>query len=348
MRIMGLGCVLGSSCTLDEDPEGQLSRVTYRLDGTQARVEEGLAIAIIDESKGMLGPNTHVYFEASLTSTRPDRIVGDKLRINLPPTLGVGQHHVKYSVLPSASAPWVSYRRSSEEIWTAFEGSITVEEVGGVGERLRVTFGDLRLGNSCGEVRTISDGEIDVRIGSEESFPESEIEYGPGSEWAAEDVSTMIENNVLLEFDEKVFACFAADFMPAQQETLLDLIVFCSCDYDPADGSARPHFGLVADIPAAGQGRVVANGAEHFFGLFVDSGTPLESEDDDLYYALEPAHLDYFSVGSAVDTPIDISLASPLTLTFIDRSGSSYQPTPSRTKQLRSMRAYGFVNRERE
>ena len=42
--------------------------VSYDIDGMNVVVEEGLSFALVDETKHLLGPNTHLYMEAGAPS----------------------------------------------------------------------------------------------------------------------------------------------------------------------------------------------------------------------------------------------------------------------------------------
>jgi len=345
------------SCQVSDDLHdgSNPSRVSYTLDGREVVVEQGLTIARIDETKHLLGPNTYIYFETGERATTSDRIIGDRLRINLPVGASIGRHTVRYKPLPGKADIWVGYRKSVEQQWVADDGVVDVQELGGVGGRLRLTFERLRLSNECGEMRLLSNGSIDVRLGSEDSFPESEVDQGIGSEWDQIGGSVMLENNLLFDLDDQHLVCPSVDYNPLTlsaaesglgvPKDVLELIAVCACSTGPNLKDVSWSFALIGDLPLAGNGKFDIRGNPYFFEMRVDSAhTPLNTKDDERWFPLETPQLTYHSMTGELGSPVDIELAAPVQFAYVDETGTRPVLDRTRTKQLSSVHAYGFFN----
>jgi hypothetical protein len=232
-----------------------------------------------------------------------------------------------------------------------------LEEVGDIGGRLRASFGELELVNSCGESRQLTDGSIDVTVGSEKLFPESEIDMGAMSEWEMLGATDLIENNMILHLDGRVIACSYVDYAPTtlsaedsgtgREELVLELIAICVCDHDLADGTRPAPILFAGMIPISGRGRVDVEGDQYSAYLLVDvARTPLNFDDDEMWIPQGVPQADYHSVGQVLGATIDIELTAPLTLAYVDRTGPTWVLDTSRRRQLSYAHAYGVVNKQ--
>ncbi len=357
-RVTAAIVVLGG-CQLDRDPPMNESpnKVSYAVDGASIVVEEGLSFAVIDKTKQLMGPNTNLYFEAGTRSLVPTSILGDKLRVNIPFNLKEGVHPVRYKGMPGKDDVWVSYSHSPADRWTAYDGLLAIQETGGIGGRLRATFDRLQLGNPCGENRLLENGVIDVKIGSEDVFPISEIDTDVGSQWEQLHGNLHIENNMLLELDGTRFACDWASFAPkilspeeshtGQSESVLYLLAICGCGYEPTQGSYRSLFSFVAYLPSEGQGFVLAENAPYFANILVDvNGTPDIVSDDETWWASDPPKLYYHQMSRQLNEPIDIELVNRIEFVYYETIGGEPTADYSRTMTLSNAHAYGLTNIE--
>jgi hypothetical protein len=330
-------------------PEMQVPNVArFDIDGMNIVVEEGLALAFVDETKHLLGPNTHLHLAAATRSDTPDRVLGDWLLINVPAGTSVGEHDVRFTPLPGRETVWVNYRGLEPPGWSAYHGTVTLERLDGVGGRLQASFSELDLVDSCAQRRKLTNGKLDVRVGSENSYPVSEIDTSDVSEWAELGGTALIENNLMVELDGKLVGCPFVDFGPkivpaadsgtGRDEKVLEMVVVCDCDREGADGIRSPPFGLSAYLPISGRGDVVVAGTQFFLAVNFDvNRTPLNIDDDEFWFPLAAPQLRYQGVGSELGARIDIELKVPLLVhNFED---------PRRTKRLSVARMYGFVNR---
>lgn len=345
---------LFTACRIDQDEAitAAQNRVGYAIDGIEADVAEGLALALLDETKHLLGPHTHLFVEAGVLGSSPDKLLGHKLRVNIPANLGVGTHEVRFTSLPSKEHVWVEYRVSRLERWVAYAGEVRVKSIGGVGERLRIALGPLKLGDACGRMRTLDSGNIDVLVGSEDAFPVSQLDMDPGSEWAEEDATDAIENAAVIELEGVVYACDNADLTlmlgtPAEgpKGATLYASTICSCNLDPERREYTSSFSLAAFLPPTGEGVVLAKDERYSAFLLYDvNHTQFDPSDDDLWISLDAAALDYHKVGSNADEPVDIELVQPVRFAFLDSATDPPVVDRSRRKTLRTARFYGLLS----
>src|SRR5215831_16478711 len=334
-----------------ETPEP--SRVSYAIDGVNVTVDAALPTCVLDETKHLLGPNTHLHLFTGERFEPPDRILGGPFQVNIPVGTTLGTHEARFTDLPGRENVWVSYGGTATGRWSAYKGSLTLEETGDVGGRLKMSFARLDLLDSCGHPRVLTNGTIDVHVGSEDAFPVSAVDTGATSEWARLRSTELMENNLIVQLDDRLLACSLVDYGPSvvpadvsgtgRDETVLEVIADCVCDHDEADGTRLPSLAVVASLPISGQGSVVANGPLYFVSVLVDvNGTPDQLDDDELWFSpgKVPA-LQYHAVGSQLGAPIDIELQAPMQLVFVDQSGGTLTVDPTRTKRMSYAHAYG-------
>jgi hypothetical protein len=335
---------------VDSDEAAQLAgnAVRYSIDGEDVPVAEGLSIAFIDTTKNLLGPNTEIYFECSVLISTGKTSFSDKLRMNIPSELKPGRYAVHYSPLPGKNQPWVQYRESATENWVAYDGEVSIDQIGGIGSRLRVSFETLHLANSCGQTRTIEHGVVDVVIGSEDSFPVSEIEMGEGSEWAELHVAESNENNTVLELDGHVYACDGTDLYLTTEKLgpALNVGVSCVCGFDAERNSARSMIHVGATLPISAPGIIDVTGSDYGIYLWVDAQNPTVDDptDDLLWISRDSPQLRYIDIASQVREPLDIELTRSLRLQFADLNSDTPTVDPSNTRTLSSLHVYGFLN----
>ena len=257
---------------------------------------------------------------------------------------------MRFTPLPGRETAWVSYRSSESASWSAYQGTVALEQLDGIGGRLRASFSELDLVDSCGQKRQLTNGSLNVRVGSEDVFPVSAIDMSDTSEWAQLGIPALIENNLIVELDDKLVACPFIDFGPTiisaadsptgQDEEVLQMVAACDCDHDGPDGIRPPSFGVSAYLPIVGNGNVVDDVALVPLLVSVDvNGTPDNTDDDELWVPSVAPQLRYQDVGSGLGARIDIELTVPL---ILHRFGQS---DPTMTKRLSVAHMYGFVNR---
>lgn len=343
-----LVCLVPMSCRLDDEPSGSSApnRVSFSVDGQAVSVQEGVSFAFIDRTKEFSGPNGYLVFEASTLPEAKWRVAGDRLKINIPSGVGPGTYSVRFGSLPSKNHVWVSYSKTGGERWQAYHGLVTLDEVGGVGGRLRLRFEQLELGNGCGNSRVLRDGSIDVRIGSEDEFPVTALDTGEGSEWAELGATRLLENNAILQLDETIYACDFSQYLQESVEgSVLAILSICGCDFDETRHSFRSQLAFSAYLPSTGRGTVsAARAAYPVFVLRDLASTPLDLSDDEMWYPLSEPSYNYAEVGIYPGDAVDIALIEPITFAQVVSSGEELSLDTSKTMQLTFGHWYGLID----
>ncbi len=344
-------CMMATACQIP-DSEGNGNRpntATYVLDGEQKTTEEGVSYALYDRSKKILGDNTYLLTMVYEISLEPDIVLGNSLQINIPKNINNGKHRVKYTELPSKNNIWVRYRENVIDKWTAYDGIIIIEEMGSIGERIRIKFNEIKMSNSCGEERIMTNGYIDIKIGADDVFPTTEglNDELPG----AMDYN---ENSVIYEIDNKVYACALSDYRlmtlseensdTGKPEEIFYMRSICMCKYNASDNSYKKLLTIVAFLPSGEQGKVRVQGEQYMCILLEDvKHTPYKYDDDEIWMPISEAVLYYNKMGNQKGEYIDIKMIEPLEMVYVDMSTGEATLDPSRKKKITYSHIYGEI-----
>ncbi|MDF1561492.1 MAG: hypothetical protein P1V51_00530 [Deltaproteobacteria bacterium] len=316
--------------------------VRFTLDGQSVEILEELAYAVHDQTRDLLGPNTELFLEAGSPATVPDRILGPKLQVNLPAGTTPGTYRLSYALFPSSRGPWVRFRESETRSWTAHDGELTVQEVGAVGGRMRLTFDELRLTSDCGDERVLSAGTLDVAVGAETVFPDQEIEeltIDPAD-------AARIGNTVTLVLSGRRWVCLTEqvelETYPASQSSTgapadsLGVQAFCACGTAPDEATWVGFF-----VPPGTVGEVTVGGAPYNLFVGIDEGTPLNLTDDPIYRVTTPTRLRYSGPAEGAGSDVDIESAAAILLSHFDPATGTTDTT--RNVVMGEMRFSGRV-----
>lgn len=339
-----LALVSAAGCQIDEHAP-TANHVAFDLDGEAVPVDQRVTLAYIDETKQLAGPNTHLLLTAG-TRSNGNTEFDTVLQINLPPGLAPGSYPTRFKYLPDRDDVWVSYYEiATENYWTAYEGQLEVQEVGGVGGRLRMSFDNLKLSNPCAEERALTNGSVDVRIGSEDSFAQGEIAT-PGDTGSA---AGLVESDLVITLDDKVFACPFAEFSTVTEPsadsepvTMLSGTAPCICVGNGTVDAPQSSFVVSAELPLS-----EADVDSEFTALdiFEDVlGTPYDLHDDAFWVGLDTPSFDWHAVGKLPGDPVDIEVG-PDTFAYVV-SGSKPTIDRSREKTMARARFYGEIEEQ--